>query len=88
MRLWACEAMDESDKTECLGILLLFIVRRAVCWLTTKNYNKLFLSVIQHLEKSEWKKANLAAFLLGQTSETGRFPRDDEFEEKWINAPL
>jgi hypothetical protein len=57
-------------------------------WLTTKNYNKLFLSVIQHLEKSEWKKANLAAFLLGQTSETGRFPRDDEFEEKWINAPL
>ena len=28
----------------------------------------------------------MVAFLLAQKSETGRFPRDDEFERKWLNG--
>src|ERR1035437_7996918 len=87
MRLWASE-FSEADKEICLDTLLSFIVRRAVCGLTTKNYNKLFLSVIAHLDKAGWSTETLVSFLLTQKSETGRFPRDDEFEQKWLNTPL
>jgi uncharacterized protein DUF1524 len=67
-------------------MLLSFIVRRGVCELTTKNYNKFFLTAIAHLDEKGWSAANLASFHLAQKSETGRFPRDDEFERKWLNS--
>jgi hypothetical protein len=69
-------------------MLLSFVVRRAVCSLTTKNYNKFFLSAIAHLDGTGWSRGNLATFLLAQESETGRLPRDDEFERRWIGNPV
>jgi len=74
MRLWAGD-MHEEDKSSSLDTLMSFIVRRAVCGLTTKNYNKFFLSMIAHLDEKGWS----------QKSETGRFPRDEEFEKKWLS---
>jgi hypothetical protein len=88
LRVWSCPEMEEAEKQECLDWLLAFIVRRAVCGLTTKNYNKFFLSAIAHLEREGWQADHLISFLLAQKSDTGRFPRDDEFEQKWLNAPL
>lgn len=88
LRLWESGDIYKDDKAECLDILLSFIVRRAVCGLTTKNYNKFFLSLIAHLDEEGWSKANIVAFLLAQRSETGRFPLDDEFERRWIESPV
>jgi hypothetical protein len=88
MRLWAGPVLSDAEKAAALDILLAFIVRRAVCGLTTKNYNKFFLMVIAHLNEQGWRHANLAAFLLAQRSETGRFPRDEEFEQSWIAMPI
>lgn len=85
MRLWASE-MENEDKAVTLDMLLSFIVRRGVCELTTKNYNKFFLTVIAHLDENGWSADKIASFLLKQKSETGRFPRDDEFERKWLNS--
>lgn len=85
MRVWAND-MEDDEKAVTLNMLLSFIVRRGVCELTTKNYNKFFLTVISHLDERGWSASNLAAFLLAQQSETGRFPRDDEFERKWLNG--
>ncbi|URK88565.1 HNH endonuclease family protein [Rhizobium sp. RCAM05350] len=39
------------------------------------------------LDENGWSFDALAAFLLGQKSETGRFPRDEEFEQKWLSSP-
>lgn len=82
IRLWA-SGMPDEDKSSGLDMLLSFIIRRAVCELTTKNYNKFFLSAIANLDEKGWSAENLADFLLAQQSATGRFPRDDEFERKW-----
>jgi hypothetical protein len=87
LRLWS-EDMAEEDKKECLAILLTFIVRRAVCGLTTKNYNKFFLSALRHLETKGFTRDNLAKFLTAQTSESARMPTDTEFESAWISAPM
>jgi len=88
LRIWAEEGMDEEEKKACLSILLSFIVRRAICGLTTKNYNKFFLSVLRHLETKGFSQVNLAAFLTAQTSESARMPKDVEFEQSWISAPM
>ena len=86
MRLWA-SAMTEDEKSLSLQALLSYIVRRGICGLTTKNYNKFFLSVAAHLDNVGWHAAKLIDFLLSQKSETGRFPRDEEFEQKWLASP-
>ena len=86
LRLWASSIAPE-EKAACLDMLLSFIVRRAVCGLTPKNYNKFFLTSIAHLDDKGWSSGTLAAFLLSQKSETGRLPRDEEFERQWLSGP-
>ncbi len=87
LRLWACD-MSEMEKQKSLDLLLSLIVRRAVCGLTSKNYNNLFLNVIADLEKKGWSYENLHTYLLGLTSESGRFPQDAEFENAITSKPL
>ncbi len=88
LRLWADETMTDDEKRDCLSILLTFIVRRAICGLTTKNYNKFFLSVLRHLEAKGFARDNLVDFLTAQSSESARFPTDQEFEYSWVAAPV
>lgn len=88
LRLWAATEMDTDEKAEALNVLYSFIVRRAVCNLTTKNYNRFFLNVIHHLDNSSWSRDNLVAYFLAQTSDISRFPRDEEFERRWTANPL
>jgi hypothetical protein len=87
MRLWASE-MSEEEKRKSLELLLSLIVRRAVCGLTSKNYNNLFLNVIADLEKKGWSYDNLRIYLIGLTSESGRLPQDAEFENAVLSKPL
>ena len=88
LRLWIEVELDEDEKKACLSILLTFIVRWAVCGLTTKNYNKFFLSALRHLESKGFSGDSLATFLTGQSSESARFPTDLEFERSWISDPM
>lgn len=88
LRIWAEEGLDENERSECLSVLLTFIVRRAVCGLTTKNYNKFFLSVLRHLENKDFSSKSLSTFLMAQSSESARFPTDREFQHAWITAPM
>ncbi len=87
LRLWSSDMGDE-ERRKSLDLLLSLIVRRAVCGLTSKNYNNLFLSVIADLEKKGWTYENLRAYLLGLASESGRFPQDAEFESAVASKPL
>ena len=88
LRLWVENEMDEDEKNACLSILLTFIVRRAICGLTTKNYNKFFLSVLRHLETKGFSRDGLAMFLNRQSSESARFPADTEFKSAWMASPM
>ena len=87
LRLWSSD-MSHNEKRLSLDMLLSLIVRRAVCGLTSKNYNNLFLSMIGDLEKKGWSYENLRAHLLGITAESGRFPHDAELENAVLSKPL
>jgi Protein of unknown function DUF262/Protein of unknown function (DUF1524) len=88
LRLWDNADLVEEQKARCLEFLLAFIVRRAVCGLTNKNYNKFFLSVIAHLDCDGWGDVKLAAFSTAQKADTSRFPSDEEFEQRWLSNPV
>ena len=88
LRLWAQRDLEETQKVSCLSILLSFIVRRAVCDLTSKNYNKFFLSVVRHLDERGWSFENLSEYLRIQSSDTARFPTDEEFHHSWLSVPV
>lgn len=88
LRLWASAEISEDDKARSLNLLLALIVRRAVCGLTPKNYNNLFLSVVAFLDEAGWSFNSLKTFFERQVSESGRFPRDHEFEQAILTRPL
>jgi hypothetical protein len=87
LRLWASD-MGDAEKQASLDLLLSLIVRRAVCGLTSKNYNNLFLTVVADLDKKGWSHENLRSYMLGLTAESGRFPHDAEFENAILSKPL
>jgi hypothetical protein len=46
-------SLSSEVKLEMLDILVSYIVRRAICGLTTKNYNNVFVSIMRNLSQSE-----------------------------------
>jgi len=60
-----------------------YLVRRAVCGLTTKNYNRIFLSLTRNLKRDGVTQENLVKQLSEQTGDSGLWPSDDAFMEAW-----
>ncbi|UFQ98665.1 DUF262 domain-containing protein [Pseudomonas wenzhouensis] len=66
-----------------------FLFRRMICGLTTKNYNRLFLDLIRHLEREKQITAQLvSAFLISSDGESVRFPTDTELKTALLDYPL
>ena len=90
--LWLGERRDHLAADEFGGVLLdleSFIVRRAICGLTAKNYNRLFLGVLQNLKEQEILTRSLVqAELLRLEGESSRWPADDEFIRALVSRPL
>ncbi len=63
-----------------------FLVRRTVCELTPKNFNRFFAEVVNKLkERGDFSSSAIRRILLEQTSDTTRFPDDAEFRQAWTN---
>ena len=88
LRIWAEDELMEKDKIKCLEMLLILIVRRAICNLTPKNYNKFFIYVLRHLETNGFSPEILSSYLTNQTGDSSRFPTDKEFKQAWLEKPV
>lgn len=77
---------DVGDRLiEALDALESFILRRDICGLTTKNYNRFFTGIIGRLRDAEGDKIeSLLDYLASRTVETDRWPSDSEFRQSWI----
>lgn len=76
--------LDRLQWNEVSAILESYLVRRAVCNLTTKNYNRIFLSVTKTLQRDGLSPAQLRATLLSQTGDSTVWPDDTMFRESWL----
>lgn len=78
----------DAEWEEISTILESYLFRRAVCNLTTKNYNRIFLSLARNLRRDGISASGLKALLLAQTGDSGVWPDDATFREAWVRKPL
>jgi hypothetical protein len=72
-----------------VSILESFLVRRMVCLVTSKNYNRLFLELINYCDATGGVSgAALTAYLMKSEAETSRWPEDGEFRTALETYPL
>jgi len=70
---------EDGDHIRFIEILESYLVRRAICSLTYKNYNRVFADLLRHLSRTEFRSERLRDFLLSREGETSVWPSDDEF---------
>lgn len=62
-----------------------FLVRRLVCGSTTKNYNHLFLQILNKFESNKiFTRAEFRGILAAGKGETVDWPDDATFEKEWL----
>ncbi len=81
--------LEQEDLEAAVVAIESFIVRRLVCHLTTKGYNKLFLDVLRTIQNERQDVASaLKRALLSASGDTARWPSDRELEEAWHTVPI
>ena len=79
---------NDSEKKEMFGDLVSFLVRRAVCGLTSKNYNNVFITTLRQLHGAGINPSVLRSLLTAGMGEASRWPADAEFRSACLSAPL
>lgn len=75
--------ITEPQWSEVTVTLESYLLRRAVCGLTTKNYNRTFLGHTRSLRRDGVTPENLGTILAQQTGESAEWPSDDAFKNAW-----
>jgi uncharacterized protein with ParB-like and HNH nuclease domain len=63
-----------------------YLLRRAVCNLTTKNYNRVFLGIVRNLRKAGFTHEALVKELLEFSGDSTAWPSDEQFGKAWHSA--
>ncbi len=65
-----------------------FFVRRGICGLSTKNYNKVFVQQLRKLVLSGVDASEFHKALSESTGDASRWPGDDEFRRAWLEGNI
>jgi hypothetical protein len=91
MFLLLVEAEDKVSQAEIDGIvedLESYLVRRAVCGLTNKQYNRFFVGLLRKLRKSsQISRAAFREYLTAGKGDSVRWPDDEEFGRAFVHRP-
>jgi hypothetical protein len=84
--LYVCAKADLADASlqQIFDDLESFLVRRLVCRLSTRGYNRLFLDLLAIARNSRDPAESIQGWLLDQTAEANRWPSDEEFQRGWM----
>lgn len=81
------ERTTEEDLDGIITDLESYLVRRMVCELGTKNYNRFFLSMLQQLrDLKPITRTCIQDFLMEPTGSAGEWPNDKKFAEAWMEC--
>lgn len=80
--------VGQSELESILVDLESLLVRRAVCGLTPKNYNRFFALLVKNLRDGgdDFSPSSIRKHLLSETADTQRWPDDDEFRSSWMSV--
>jgi hypothetical protein len=75
--------LGETQWVAVSTVLESYLLRRAVCNLTTKNYNRVFLGLTRSLRRDGMSPENLVKQLAEQSGDSTEWPSDERFAEAW-----
>jgi len=84
----AIAATPDETKSRVFDCIESYIVRRAICGLTRKNYNKVFVQQLKRLQSGQLTADEFEEALSEHTGEASRWPRDEEFRSHWISGDI
>lgn len=94
LKLYSVSPNGAKDLRQVFDDLESFLVRRMICRLTSKNYNRLFVDLISTVEAEDQPGEparapadKLRESLLSFDADSTRWPRDDEFKHAWMELP-
>mgnify|MGYP003365836161 CR=1 FL=1 len=73
--------VDQITRKLITKLLYSYIVRRALCGLTTKNLNNVFQSIASIFRQDGVSIGSFSTFFYGKQGDSVRFPSDDELHE-------
>lgn len=81
LHLHARDGVSDAQRSHAAAAIESYLIRRMVCGLTTKDYNRLFLSLLQSIRVAEDYAAgdHLVQLLADQSAPSRYWPDDDEF---------
>jgi hypothetical protein len=83
--------LSPASRDQILSDLESWLVRRFVCQLTIKNYNRFFVSLLVKIKRAD-KHIDIADLVrseLAKSKENGaRWPTDEEFRQAWLYTPI
>ena len=83
------EELSPGRKERSIKALESYLVRRMICRMTTKDYNRLFLELTTRLDKKiEIADEVIIKYLTEQESESRLWPSDDRLESAILDLPL
>ena len=88
LELFAAYSGDPHEIVKVLIDVESFLVRRMICGLNTRGYNRLFVDMLGSLEGDGSVSERVRRFLLSSTAGSNRWPDDKEFQEAWISKPI
>lgn len=77
-----------DDLRMCLVDVESFLVRRMVCGLTSKHYNRLFVEAMALITDGAGVHQRIRDHLLAGSGDAVRWPKLDEFSTAWTTYPL
>lgn len=87
--LWLFANTDGREREIAVQSLESYVVRRAICRMTPKNYNRLFLELLRRLGAGEGEPGTAVQdFLAGQRSESAVWPVDADVKRAVSTLPL
>ncbi|MFT7775358.1 DUF262 domain-containing protein [Roseateles sp.] len=82
----ATSSLSTDEQQEIYSCIESYLVRRAVCGLSRKNYNKVFAQQLKRLIDGDLTTVAFRAALASLSGEASRWPTDDEFKRQWIEG--
>lgn len=82
-------AVPVHEVRRTLTIVESYLVRRMVCGLTQKNYNRVFLLLLKLVKRQPDLNSEIVRdYLLSLEGDSVRWPDDAEFRQAWLSMPL
>lgn len=82
------DAVSTAERRQCMVDIESFLVRRMVCGLTTKHYNRLFVDAMPMIGEGPGVAQRLRQYLLAGEGDAVRWPSDEDFSTAWNSFPL